>query len=84
MHDLVIENARIVDGTGGPSRHGSVAVRDGRIVEVGGPPGQIAQQRLQADGRVVAPGFIDPHGRDRQLWRRRGAVPAGDARDAHG
>jgi N-acyl-D-aspartate/D-glutamate deacylase len=61
MHDLVIEDARIVDGTGGPSRHGSVAVRDGRIVEVGGAAGQAARERLRADGRVVAPGFIDPH-----------------------
>ena len=61
MHDLVIEDARIVDGTGGPSRHGSVAVRDGRIVEVGGEAGQLARERLRAAGRVVAPGFIDPH-----------------------
>jgi N-acyl-D-amino-acid deacylase len=61
MHDLVIEDARIADGTGAPSSHGSVAVRDGRIVEVAGPSGQLARERLRADGRVVAPGFIDPH-----------------------
>src|SRR5258706_2224293 len=61
MHDLVIEDARIVDGTGAPSRHGSVAVKDGRIVDVGGATGQLARERLRADGRVLAPGFIDPH-----------------------
>jgi N-acyl-D-aspartate/D-glutamate deacylase len=61
MHDLVIEDARIIDGTGGPSRHGTVAVKDGRIVEVGGPAGQSSRERLCAEGRVVAPGFIDPH-----------------------
>jgi N-acyl-D-aspartate/D-glutamate deacylase len=61
MHDLVIEDARIVDGTGGPSRHGSVAVKDGKIVDVGGASGQVARERVRADGRVVAPGFIDPH-----------------------
>src|SRR6185436_6367219 len=61
MHDLVIEDARIVDGTGRPSRHGSVAVKDGKIVEVGGAAGQLAKERLSAGGRVVAPGFIDPH-----------------------
>ena len=61
MHDLVIDNARIVDGTGGPSRHGSVAVQGGRIVEVGGASGQLARERLDAHGRVLAPGFIDPH-----------------------
>src|ERR1041384_3675559 len=61
MHDLIIDDARIVDGTGGPSRHGSVAGRDGRIVEGGGARGQAARERIDADGRVVAPGFIDPH-----------------------
>jgi len=61
MHDLVIEDARIVDGTGAPSCHGSVAVRAGRIVEVAGASGQLARERLRAEGRVVAPGFIDPH-----------------------
>jgi N-acyl-D-amino-acid deacylase len=61
MHDLVIDNARIVDGTGGPSQHGSVAVKDGRIVEVGGTAGQAARERIDAGGRALAPGFIDPH-----------------------
>jgi N-acyl-D-aspartate/D-glutamate deacylase len=61
MHDLVIDHARIVDGTGGPSQRGSVAVREGRIVEVGGAAGQAARQRIDAGGLVVAPGFIDPH-----------------------
>src|SRR5215813_13629563 len=61
MHDLVNEHARIVDGTGAPSCHGSVAVRAGRIVEVAGAAGQLARERLRAEGRVVAPGFIDPH-----------------------
>src|SRR5204862_6391 len=49
------------DGTGGPSRHGNVAVKDGRIVEVGGAAGQATRERVKAEGRVVAPGFIDPH-----------------------
>ena len=61
MHDLVIDNARIVDGTGAPARPGSVAVSGGRIVEVGGGAGQAARQRLDAEGLALAPGFIDPH-----------------------
>jgi len=61
MHDLVIDHARIVDGTGGPSRQGSIAIRDGRLVEVGGAVGQAARERIDAGGLVVAPGFIDPH-----------------------
>jgi N-acyl-D-amino-acid deacylase len=61
MHDLVIDNARIVDGSGAPARHGSVAVSDGRIVAVDGRGGEAARERLDAGGLVLAPGFIDPH-----------------------
>ena len=58
--DLLITNARIVDGTGGPSITGSVAVRDGRIAAVGRVAGPAART-IDAGGKVVAPGFIDPH-----------------------
>jgi N-acyl-D-amino-acid deacylase len=58
--DLLITNARIVDGTGGPSVAGSVAVRDGRIVGVGRVSGAAART-IDAGGKVLAPGFIDPH-----------------------
>jgi len=58
--DLLITNARIVDGTGGPSVTGSVAVRDGRIAGVGRVSGPAART-IDAHGMVVAPGFIDPH-----------------------
>jgi N-acyl-D-aspartate/D-glutamate deacylase len=61
MHDLLITNARIVDGTGGPSRYGDVAVENGTIVAVGKGNGADAKKKLNADGMVVAPGFIDPH-----------------------
>ncbi len=61
MHDLVIDNARIVDGTGAPARPGTVAVTDGRITAVGIGAGEAARERLNARGLVVAPGFIDPH-----------------------
>jgi len=58
--DLLITNARIVDGTGSPAVAGSVAVRDGRIAGVGRVSGAAART-IDAHGRVVAPGFIDPH-----------------------
>jgi N-acyl-D-amino-acid deacylase len=58
--DLLITNARIIDGTGGPSITGSVAVRDGRIAGVGRVAGPAART-IDAGGKVVAPGFIDPH-----------------------
>ncbi|MGB0113439.1 MAG: amidohydrolase family protein [Ilumatobacteraceae bacterium] len=60
MLDLVISNGLIVDGSGLPGRHGDVAVKDGRVVGVGGRAGE-AHRRVDASGRVVAPGFIDPH-----------------------
>ena len=58
--DLLITNARIIDGSGGPSVAGSVAVRDGRIAGVGRVAGPAART-IDAGGQVLAPGFIDPH-----------------------
>lgn len=60
MHDLVIRNATIVDGTGRPGCRGDVAVRAGRIVEVG-VVGGTGSRVVDADGLVLAPGFIDMH-----------------------
>src|SRR5437763_4689593 len=59
-YDLLITNARIIDGTGGPSQNGAVAVRGGRIVAVGSVSGASART-IDAGGKVLAPGFIDPH-----------------------
>lgn len=61
MYDLIIENARICDGTGKPSFHGNVAVKDGLIAAIGKGNGEAATRRINADGLVLAPGFIDPH-----------------------
>ncbi|WP_380875478.1 amidohydrolase [Sphingomonas sp. DBB INV C78] len=58
--DLIIRNARICDGSGGPSFTGDVGVRGGRIVAVGEIGGDAAEV-VDAKGLVVAPGFIDPH-----------------------
>ncbi|MBX3706122.1 MAG: amidohydrolase family protein [Pseudomonadales bacterium] len=58
--DLLIQNARIVDGTGAPARSGDVAVHDGRIVAVGRFDGTAART-LDAAGRILTPGFIDIH-----------------------
>jgi N-acyl-D-aspartate/D-glutamate deacylase len=60
MLDLVIRNGVVVDGSGLPRRVGDVAIRDGRIVGVGGRAGE-AHRTIDATGKIVAPGFIDPH-----------------------
>ena len=61
MLDLVIRNARIVDGTGTPAFMGDLGVADGRIRSIGPSAGQTAERVLDADGLVLAPGFVDPH-----------------------
>lgn len=58
--DLVIRNAMIVDGTGAPGVAGDVAVRDGKIVEIGAIGGR-GEAEIDALGHVVAPGFVDIH-----------------------
>jgi N-acyl-D-amino-acid deacylase len=59
-YDVLITNARIVDGTGNPWYRGSVATIGDRIAYVGPSlPGLTAQRVIDAGGQVVAPGFID-------------------------
>ena len=61
--DLVISNARILDGTGTVTPSGSIVVRDGRIAAVGANASGAAANavRIDAGGRTVMPGFIDAH-----------------------
>jgi N-acyl-D-aspartate/D-glutamate deacylase len=58
--DLVIRGGTLVDGTGGPERTADVAVIDGLIVETGHVSGR-GRQEIDADGAIVAPGFVDIH-----------------------
>ncbi len=57
--DLVIMRGHIVDGTGSPWYSGDVGIRDGKIAAIGELSGAAAKRRIDAAGKVVAPGFID-------------------------
>jgi N-acyl-D-amino-acid deacylase len=59
-YDVLIKNGRVVDGSGMPSFHGDVAIKDGKIVEIGKLSGA-AQQVVDVGGQAIAPGFIDNH-----------------------
>lgn len=60
MFDLVIRGGSIVDGTGRPAFTGDIAVRDGRIAEVG-TVAETGGREIDATGLLVCPGFIDTH-----------------------
>lgn len=60
MHDLVLRGGTLVDGTGGPTRVGDVAVSDGKIVSVGGVA-EAGRREIDATGLLVTPGFVDIH-----------------------
>jgi N-acyl-D-amino-acid deacylase len=60
-YDLVITNARIVDGSGNPWFRADVAVKDGRIVRIGRIAPSEASKAIDAKGQILAPGFIDVH-----------------------
>jgi N-acyl-D-amino-acid deacylase len=58
-YDLIIEHGRVVDGTGAPWFAADVGIRAGHVAAIGRLDKAAAKQRIDAAGRVVAPGFID-------------------------
>ena len=59
-HDLVLRGGTIIDGTGGESFEGDVAVSSGKITEIGNVAGRGIEE-IDARGQVVTPGFVDIH-----------------------
>ena len=61
MHDLLIKNGLVVDGTGEPARLADIAISNGKILQVEKAISGSARRTIDAADLVVAPGFIDPH-----------------------
>jgi N-acyl-D-aspartate/D-glutamate deacylase len=59
-YDLIIRNGEIIDGQGGPSYEGDLAIRDGKIAALGKVSGA-GREEIDARGRIVTPGFVDVH-----------------------
>lgn len=61
MFDLLIRNGRLVDGSGNPWRYGDVAIQGEYIAAVGNLADAQAKRVIDAEGKLVCPGFIDAH-----------------------
>ena len=59
--DIIISNGRLIDGTGNPWFKADIGIAGERIESVGGLSGERAERWIDAQGHVVAPGFIDIH-----------------------
>src|SRR5690606_25086173 len=60
--DLVIRNARVIDGSGSPAFPADVEISDGRITTVG--TAGSGTREIDAAGKVLCPGFVDTHSHD--------------------
>ncbi|WP_231744247.1 serine hydrolase [Stieleria neptunia] len=60
--EIAIVNGRVVDGTGAPWYEADIGIRDGRIIKIGKINPESASKTIDAEGLIVAPGFIDMMG----------------------
>lgn len=61
MWDLIIENGKVIDGTGNPWTKTDIAIKDHKIAEIGGIATHSAEITIDAKGLIISPGFIDIH-----------------------
>jgi N-acyl-D-amino-acid deacylase len=63
VFDILVKQARVIDGTGNPWFKADVGVKDGKIVSIGRINGK-ADTVIDGEGLYLSPGFIDPHAHD--------------------
>lgn len=68
QYDIVIGNARIIDGTGNPWFRGSIAIKDGKIAKIGRLENASSKAYIDAKNQIVAPGFIDVHAHTEDIY----------------
>ena len=73
MLDLLIQNARIVDGTGMPAYYSHVGIREGKIAIIAPVVKVEAKEIIDAKGLTLTPGFVDSHSHDDMIME---TVPA--------
>lgn len=61
MNDIILSGGMVVDGTGGRPYYADIAIKDGKIAEIGDLKGVEARHILNCEGFFVSPGFIDAH-----------------------
>ena len=61
MFDVLIRNGAVVDGTGQPRYSADIGIERDRITLVGKAEGAAADIEIDAQGKIVCPGFVDPH-----------------------
>lgn len=61
QYDTIIEGGYVVDGTGSPGTYTNLAIRDGKIAAIGSLDGCVASERIDARGKIVAPGHVTQH-----------------------
>ena len=61
MHDMIIRNGTVVDGTGAPARRVDIAVKDGLIADIADKIEADGAREVDAGGLLVTPGWVDIH-----------------------
>ena len=69
MHDIVIKNGTVIDGTGKAKYKANIAVKDSKIAKVGKLSMARGEIEIDAGGKIVSPGFIDVHNHSDSYWR---------------